>query len=49
MNIRDVLIEEGGRLDEVIAMAMEDLKKAAEDKEYRRRLYREFGLDAETE
>ena len=28
---------------------MEDLKKAAEDKEYRRRLYREFGLDAETE
>lgn len=30
MNIRDVLIEEGGRLDEVIAMAMEDLKKAPE-------------------
>lgn len=30
MSIRDVLIEEGGRLDEIIAMAMEDLKKAPE-------------------
>ncbi len=28
---------------------MEDLKKAAEDKEYRRKLYCEFGLDAESE
>ena len=26
---------------------IEDLKKAAEDKEYRRKLYCEFGLDAE--
>ena len=28
---------------------MEDLKKAAEDKEYRRKLYCEFALDAEAE
>ena len=26
---------------------IEDLKKAAEDKEYRRKMYCEFGLDAE--
>ena len=28
---------------------MEDLKKAASDKAYRRKLYCEFGLDAEAE
>lgn len=30
MSIRDILIEEGRRLDEIIAMAMEDLEKAPE-------------------
>ena len=30
MSIRDVLIEEGRRLDEIIAMAMDDLGKAPE-------------------
>ena len=30
MSIRDILIEESRRLDEIIAMAMDDLKKAPE-------------------